>query len=360
MKNRFRLIVRGARGKGFYCVDTKTGKRTSLRAPDRDAAEQIILARNQALRQPSLNLQIAKAYLAGSDSGVATRTWQQALDALMATKSGPTQRRWATAAKDKALVPLFAKVIIETGAEDILNALRRGTVSTNVHLRKLHNFCLAMTWLPWPLVPKPQWPAIRFGEKRSITADEHARIIAREGNPERRAFYELCWHLGGSQSDIAELSAEDIDWKQSVISYLRRKTRSAAQIHLGESVVEVLRHLPVTGPLFPYLRTVRSCDRATEFKQRCTALGITGVTLHSYRYAWAERAKTCGYPERFAQEALGHNSKAVHRAYARHAVVLLPSLEEYETAARKGAVLRFPAPVAGAGERDPLTTTASS
>jgi integrase len=44
---------------------------------------------------------------------------------------------------------------------------------------------------------------------------------------------------------------------------------------------------------------------------------IKGITLHSYRYAWAEHARTCGYPERFAQEALGHNSNAVHRAYAR-------------------------------------------
>jgi integrase len=59
-------------------------------------------------------------------------------------------------------------------------------------------------------------------------------------------------------------------------------------------------------------------------------LGITGVSLHSYRYAWAERAKKAGYPERFAQEALGHNSKAVHRAYARKAQVELPSLGEYE------------------------------
>ena len=52
--------------------------------------------------------------------------------------------------------------------------------------------------------------------------------------------------------------------------------------------------------------------------------------MHSYRYAWAERAKKAGYPERFAQEALGHNSKAVHRAYARHAQVELPPLSEYE------------------------------
>ena len=44
----------------------------------------------------------------------------------------------------------------------------------------------------------------------------------------------------------------------------------------------------------------------------------------------AERAKTVGYPERFAQEALGHNSKAVHRAYAKRALMKLPSLEDYE------------------------------
>jgi hypothetical protein len=34
--------------------------------------------------------------------------------------------------------------------------------------------------------------------------------------------------------------------------------------------------------------------------------------------------------ERFAQEALGHNSKAVHRAYAKRALMKIPSLEEYE------------------------------
>jgi integrase len=67
---------------------------------------------------------------------------------------------------------------------------------------------------------------------------------------------------------------------------------------------------------------------------------IEGITLHSYRYAWAERAKTCGYPERFAQEALGHNSKAVHRAYARKARVVIPAMEDYEQKQKK--VVRVP------------------
>jgi len=79
-----------------------------------------------------------------------------------------------------------------------------------------------------------------------------------------------------------------------------------------------------------YLCTVRAGDRATEFKQRCDGLGISGVSLHSYRYAWAERALKCGFPERFAQQALGHNSKAVHRVYAKHAEVTVPSLDDWE------------------------------
>src|SRR4051812_14993697 len=36
-----------------------------------------------------------------------------------------------------------------------------------------------------------------------------------------------------------------------------------------------------SGPLFPYLRTVRPGDRATEFRQRCQGLKIEGITLHS-------------------------------------------------------------------------------
>jgi integrase len=101
-------------------------------------------------------------------------------------------------------------------------------------------------------------------------------------------------------------------------------------VHLGSEALNLFKDLPAEGPLFPYLSTVRASDRATEFKQRYKQLDIQGVTLRSYRYAWAQRAKVAGMPERFAQEALGHNSKAVHRAYAKRALVKIPSLEDYE------------------------------
>jgi len=105
--------------------------------------------------------------------------------------------------------------------------------------------------------------------------------------------------------------------------------------------------LPTAGPLFPHLLPLKSEHRATEFRQRCHGLGIYGVTLHSYRYAWAERAKVAGYPERFAQLALGHNSQAVHRAYARKAQVTLPPLEDYERNMASAAIIPLPSAAAG-------------
>jgi len=136
--------------------------------------------------------------------------------------------------------------------------------------------------------------------------------------------------LGGSQGDIANLKGEDVDWTAGTVSFTRKKTGVPVIVHLGTEALNVFKDLPGEGLLFPYLASVRANDRATEFRSRCRQLAINGVTLHSYRYAWAERAKIAGYPERFAQEALGHNSKAVHRAYAKRALMKIPSLEEYE------------------------------
>ena len=103
----------------------------------------------------------------------------------------------------------------------------------------------------------------------------------------------------------------------------------------------------------------RAGDRATEFKQRCVGLRISGVSLHSYRYAWAERALKCGFAERFAQQALGHNSKAVHRAYAKHAEVTVPSQDDWEKDWREKPQ-RNGQPKLAMDSRSPLAAVAQS
>ena len=352
MKTRYRIIRRGNRGDTFYCVDAQTRKRTSLNTSDLKAARRIVEAKNQAEEQPAINRQLAKAYLSGTDNGIATRTWQEAMEALTNMKQAANKERWQSAARDKAFAPLLPRVIIDTPNELLLKVLQAGTVSTNIFLRRLHNFCVDMNWLPWPLIPKRQWPVIRFKDKRAITWDEHCRIVAREKNPGKKAFYQLAWHLGASQSDLAHLQAEDVDWPAKIITFVRMKTRwrdnqQPPQIRFGKEVEAIMANLPKLGPLFPNLKNMQPGHRAKEFRKRCIGLGIHGVTLHSYRYAWAERAKVVGYPERFAQLALGHNSKAVHRAYAKRAQVTLPPLEDYERDARAAQVIPLPLPAAG-------------
>jgi len=121
MKKRYRLIRRGTRGGTYYCVDPQTGSRTSLGKISADEAEQIVQHKNTAVHQPMLNLQIARAYLAGSDSGVTTRTWGIALQSHLEMKTGANLKRWTTFSKDKAIKPLLPKILIETQAEELLN-----------------------------------------------------------------------------------------------------------------------------------------------------------------------------------------------------------------------------------------------
>ena len=305
MKNRFRIIVYGRRGGIYYVHDNQTGRRESLRTTDRRRANELMVTYNEAARDPAFNLQKARVYLSAADPKVATRTWGDALEAVIESKreGSEVRERWERFSRDEALEPIVDLVLLETRADQLLKVAGAKTISTNVFLRRLQNFCIGMNWLPWPILPSKLWPPIRFKKKRAIKHEEHLKIIAREKNPERRSFYELCWHLGGSQSDIANLKAEDVDWTDCTICYERQKLAGLDEtdvkppiIRFGKRCTAIFRSLPQKGPLFPNLAKVEAKDRANEFRQRCQGLGIKGVTLHSYRYSWAERARKSGYP----------------------------------------------------------------
>jgi hypothetical protein len=97
MKTRFRLIRRGFCGGAFYRVDNTTGRRTSLRTGSEDEAHQLVEARNQAQRQPEINVQIAKANLAAADESFVNHTWQEVMDDFVKSKRGINRDRCATA-----------------------------------------------------------------------------------------------------------------------------------------------------------------------------------------------------------------------------------------------------------------------
>ena len=216
MNNRYRVFRRG--WGTYYCEDLVTKQQTSLKTRNKDEAFRLVAAKNETEVAPAFSLQLARVYWKAGDPAAAKRTWQHVMDEIPKLKKEETKIRWLRAIKDKALDSIRDRVVLETQPEHFLKVLENGTVCTNIYLRRIHNFALDMSWLPWPVLPKKRWPIIKFKDKRGITLAEHLAIVARELNPERRAFYRLAWHLGASQSDIAFLEAENVDWENNVIS----------------------------------------------------------------------------------------------------------------------------------------------
>ena len=179
-------------------------------------------------------------------------------------------------------------------ADDFFAVFKDGKVSIVYFLKRLHNFALSLGWIAIPIVAPYLWPKYEAKERRGITHDEHETVLAKEKKAEWKLFLELLWETGAAQGDAANMTAEDVDWQSRTITYFRQKTGSRAQFTISKKLETVLSHLPTTGVLFPKLSTFTANDRASRFRRRCERVGVSGVTLHSYRYAWAERAKVVG------------------------------------------------------------------
>ncbi len=317
----------------FYWQNNETRQQGSLGTKEKHAALKLLHAKNEAFEQPILNLALARAYASAHDPKMATRTWRDVMVEMTSHGKASTQERCGRAMNSKSLDLIRDKTLIATTSDDMLCVMHAGRNTTNHYLRRLHNLAINLGWLAWPILAKQAWPKIMTARRRAVTRDEHARIIAAEKNAERRNFYEFLWETGCSQTDAAHIRTQDIDWNKRVLSYHRKKLGESsvpAQLTIGNRLLEIIHRLPSSGLLFPTICKTTSNDRSAEFRRRCRLLAIDGISLHSYRHAWAERAKSAGYPQRFAQAALGHSSRAVHEAYARDAIVVCPPLEAYE------------------------------
>jgi integrase len=334
VKLKYRMYRRSTGG--FYWQDKAARKQGSLRTKDRNEAQCLLNAMNEAQRMPMMNLALGRAYLSAHDPKMVTRTWQAVMNEMATHGIPTTQERCARALRSKAYDAIRSKPLVETTSDDLLNIMHRNGNCVAHYLRRLHNLALNLGWLAWPVLARRAWPKIRSQSKRGITPEEHAKIIASEQNPERCAYYELLDETGASQTDAANLNATNIDRRNGVLLYRRKKLgpdSEPARMTIGRKLLDLLESLPKTGDLFPTIKRISANHRAAEFRRRCRVAGIQGVSLHSYRHSWAQRAKACGYPQRFAQEALGHSSRAVHEAYAKGATVICPALDEYETLA---------------------------
>jgi hypothetical protein len=199
------------RGNTYYCQDNVTGKQESLRTSDEKSARRLLNAKNDTARQPQLNLALAKVYLTGHDTRLVKRTWAEVMEAsIQPGLRDSSIRRLRRAYRNRAFDCIRTKPLVETTAEDLLAVMQAAEYSVNFYLRRLHNHAIGIGWLPWPVIATKHWPKLHSASRRAITADEHRRIVGTETNLEQRQYYELLWQTGASQSDGANLQAEEI------------------------------------------------------------------------------------------------------------------------------------------------------
>jgi len=88
----------------------------------------------------------------------ALRPWCLPSPKPRSTTSGPTpskclaehdetHRRWSVAVKHHAFDSIRQRPLLNTTSDNLLKAMNAGIVSTNVYLRRSHNFALDMDWL---------------------------------------------------------------------------------------------------------------------------------------------------------------------------------------------------------------------
>ncbi len=161
MKNKYRMFRSGKSGY-YYWQDNDTGKQGTLGTPDDREAQRLLNAKNESSSMPAtaINLQIARAYLNAADPKLVSRTWQEVMDELVALKRGTNGLRWERAVHDHSFDSIRRLPLIETRSDHFLKVLEEGKVSSNLYLRRIHNFALAMDWLLKPVIPKASWPIL--------------------------------------------------------------------------------------------------------------------------------------------------------------------------------------------------------
>ena len=320
----------------FYLQDKITGKQQSTCTKDASAAKRLLAGKNQAVEQPMLNRSMAKAYLSGKSPELATRTWTEVMDHYCKAGVDSTRERKERAFQSAPFQRLRKVVLIDTEADHLFAVLDHKKAGNSAHhyLRRIHNYALHLGWLLAPVIADAGWPPIRAKKKLALTEEEHRRIVAREKNEERRLYYEMLWETGGAQSDIANLSWDRIDLQNCTLIFTRQKLEGKGGgescLCIGTRIQAILDQLPKQEFLFPGLRLQPAKNRAGYFRKACLICKISGKSLHSYRYAWAQRARAAGMPERDAMNHLGHQSRAIHAAYGHRATITTLPLEYYE------------------------------
>jgi hypothetical protein len=181
VQHKYRLYRR--RNGKYYWQENGSTKQGSLRTTERREAERLLNAMNESHRHPTLNLSLARAYLAAHDPEMSVRTWQSVMNEMATHGIPTTQERCARAFHSKAYNALRHRPLVQTTGSELLAILHANGNCVAHYLRRLHNLAVDLGWLAWPILTET-----RLAENPNPTkeSDHCRRACSDHRNREKR------------------------------------------------------------------------------------------------------------------------------------------------------------------------------
>lgn len=189
-------------------------------------------------------------------------------------------------------------------------------------LRAFGRWCAenGVSGLEWarqvPLASEPATP------QRTTTHDDYRAALRSAREPRHRALIELLWSGGFRRSELAALSASDIDCEGGFAVVRRSKTGEPRIVPISPEAVSAVRKA---------LRTRREGNLLgmTSNAIRLYLARIGAPSAHAWRRGWAVHALSSGVSEASVRAAAGWASGAMVSRYTRSVAGNL-AIEEFK------------------------------
>jgi integrase len=175
---------------------------------------------------------------------------------------------------------------------------------------------------PLKAVKRP--PKASRGTKAVVSDDAHGKLLAAAG-PELRTLLVLLYETGARPSELARLTAADVNMSAGVAILTEHKTAGATGkprlLVLSSTAKALLGELVGRHPVGELLRNARGGKWTKDgiglaVRRACRKAGVT-ATAYGYRHTYATSALAKGVPDATVAALLGHSSTAMlHRHYS--------------------------------------------
>mgnify|MGYP001288599589 CR=1 FL=1 len=363
----YKLKKRNDKGGVYYIIDKATGKSRSSKTTDKHQARE--LAQEQYNLTDNTNaafhMKCAEMHLAKCNPEWTINTWDMIAKRMINGPRGrfggekkprtiaTAQSCWNNACWNR----LRDKRVIDTVPNDFHQATKGVGIALVNFGKQLHNYATNHRLMPYPIMGTEMWVKHQSKPRsRAVSEEEHHKILhyinstktdlwgqyikhhprtsPKQWRDEWVNYLWFLWFTAASSSDAANMKAENIKWNENVLEYTRDKWVKPDEhapvrvaIAKGGQLEELLKRLPKSGNLFSLLSRTRVDSRSNRFRRIIDALGISGISIHGYRYAFAERAKRAGMSAEDRMANLGHSTFEMTNHYDKKAKVVPASIE---------------------------------